>query len=108
MSRAPFIRNSATSKAAAEAVESKLPHREYAVLQYIRERGYVGATDDELERHFVTHGWASPTARARRVRLCEKGLLQDSGGRRLTQHRRMAVVWIPVSREPDLFDGREP
>jgi hypothetical protein len=108
VTRAPFIPGSETSKAAAESVEQKLPRREYEVLRYIVERGYVGVTDDDLERHFVAEGWATPTARARRVRLCEKGLLKDSGGRRLTRFKRLAVVWVLAEREAELFDGREP
>ena len=107
MNHAPHILGSETSRAAAQAIEPKLPAKEYAVLRYIVERGYVGATDDELERHFVAIGWATPTARARRVRLCEKGLLRDSGERRLTRHGKLATVWVPAEVEPDLFAGRE-
>ena len=108
MTRAPYARNSATSKAAADAIEPVLPFREYEVMRFILERGYVGATDDELQEHFTAppFNWASPTARARRVRLCEKGLLRDSGGRRLTQFKRMAIVWVSTENEPDLFEGR--
>ena len=105
MKSAPYVPGNETSRAAARAIEPKLPAKEYAVVRYIVERGYVGATDDELERHFVAIGWATPTARARRVRLCEKGLLRDSGGRRLTRHNRLSVVWIPAEVEPDLFSG---
>ena len=107
MTHAPHIPGSETSRAAAASIEPKLPAKEYAVMQYVRERGYVGATDDELEHYFVGCGWASPTARARRVRLCEKGLLRDSGGRRLTRHGKLATVWVPAEVEPDLFAGRE-
>ena len=107
MMQAPYIRNSNTSRAAAESIEPKLPAKEYAVWRFILERGRVGATDDELEWHFVAEGWASPTARARRVRMCEKGLLKDSGGRRLTRHKKMATVWTPAALEPDLLAGRE-
>jgi hypothetical protein len=107
VTHAPHVPSSDTSRAAAAAIEPKLPAKEYAVWRFIVERGYVGATDDELEREFVGRGWATPTARARRVRLCEKGLLRDSGGRRLTRHKRLSVVWIPAEVEPDLFAGRE-
>ena len=106
MTRAPFIPASDTSRAAAAAIEPKLPAKEYAVWRFIVERGYVGATDDELERRFVAEGWATPTARARRVSLCRKGLLRDSGGRRLTRHKKLAAVWVAAAQERDLFEER--
>ena len=104
MSKAPFIPGSDTSKAAAEAVEPKLNRMEYAVYRYIAERGNTGATDDELAIHFAA--WAPETARARRVALKHNGLIRDSCGRRYTQRRRLATVWVLAEREPDLFEGR--
>ena len=94
MMRAPFIPTSDTSRAAAAAIGPKLNRMEYAVWRFIVERGFMGATDDELERHFVAEGWATPTARARRVELKYVGLVRNSGFRRLTRHGRMAVVWV--------------
>ena len=103
MTRAPHIPGSETSRAAAEALP-KLNRMEYAVLQYIAERGYTGATDDELAIHFAA--WAPETARARRVALWHKGLIRDSLGRRYTRRRRKAAVWVLAEREPTLFEGR--
>ena len=108
MTRAPYIPASDTSRAAAAAIEPNLNRMEYAVWRFIVERGYVGATDDELAIRFMAPpwGWAAETARARRIGLMRKGLLRDSGGRRLTRHKKFAAVWVAAERERDLFEGR--
>ena len=107
MTRAPFIRGSDTSKAAADAIDDpKLNRMEYAVLRFIAEREN-GATDDEITINFTRPpwNWAEPTARARRVELKYVGIVRDSGCRRGTRCGRMAIVWVLAEREPDLFEG---
>ena len=109
MTHAPHVRNSQTSKAAAESLPN-LNKMERLVLTVIRDQGAHGATDDELIRLFTgpyfAFNWAESTARARRVALMHKGLVVDSGKRRRTRPRgnrlgRWAVVWVVA--EPELF-----
>lgn len=87
----PFEAGSDTSAAAAESILDKLNHLESIVLDHLRFRGSMGATDDEVE---VATGLRHQTASARRRTLVLKGLVIDSGRRRATRSGRQAVVWI--------------
>jgi len=90
---APFVTGSDTSREAAENFVD-LNEKEQAVLNYLKNRDFTGATDEELSDQFRPFGWAEPTARARRIALRHKGKVWDSGGRRYTRHGRKAVVWV--------------
>jgi hypothetical protein len=87
----PAQRHSATSVEAAEAIEPKVGTLRRAVLQFIRQRGSDGATDEEIQ---LALNWNPSTQRPRRVELCNLGLVRDSGRTRLTKAGRKAVVWI--------------
>lgn len=87
---APYVRGSATSRAAAVAID---PHREtgeHLVRRLLLAAGERGATDLELQA-------ACPhvrTIRPRRIRLMQDGEVQDSGQRRQTDKGRAAIVWV--------------
>lgn len=87
---APFVRGSATSKAAAESLsEEAMNALQRRVLQFIRDRGEEGATDEECQREL---GMNPSTQRPRRGELASAGLIVESGTR-LTSSRRRATVW---------------
>ena len=52
-------------------------------------------TDQELAARLKIEG---NTLRPRRIELCDRGLVRDSGRRALTKHKRQAIVWeaVPV------------
>lgn len=91
-----YVSGSDTSKEAADLVGSGKRSRAQTlraeVLHYIRGQE-DGATCDEVEQGLdLTHQTASP----RVVELRERGLIVDSGLRRLTRSNRKAVVYKPV------------
>jgi len=89
--RAPFVRGSQTSREAAREIGPHLNALELVVLEFIRDRGDYGATDEELQGET---GLRPDTSRARRVELRDRALVRDSGQRRLTDSGRQAVVWV--------------
>lgn len=61
------------------------------VLDWVAGRGYLGATDEEIEQYLnLRHQSAS----ARRNELVRDGWLIDSSRRRKTTSGREAVVWV--------------
>lgn len=85
-----YAPTSATSKAAADAVEGKVTQQQQRVLNYLRSLpGNIGATDDAIETdlNLINGG------RARRFELVKKGLVIDSGTTRLTDQGQQATVW---------------
>ena len=64
------------------------------VYAFVRSRGALGATDDEIE---VATSLTHQTASARRHDLVAEGRLQKSGLRRRTRAGRTAAVWIESS-----------
>ena len=88
---APHQRHSDTSRAAAEAIEPKRGTKRRIVLDYIREMGDEGATDEEMQRRLFMSG---NTQRPRRVELLDAGFIKDSGARRKTPSGELAVVWV--------------
>lgn len=78
-----------TSVDAARSVRSELPRLEALVLGALR-ASPAGATAQELE---AMTGLSGNTVRPRLVGLRERGLVEDSGGRRATASGRQAVVW---------------
>ena len=87
----PFQRHSATSMAAAAAIEPKAGTLRAAVLTFVRNRGRLGATDEEIQLALHMNG---STERPRRVELQNAGLVIDSTRIRKTRAGRIAVVWI--------------
>ncbi len=93
---APYQPGSQTSKDAATDIVPRLHALEELTLECFRRAGDEGLTDAELMGLPV---WAErdvlpETARPRRVRLVQSGILMDSKRKRLTPRRRAATVWI--------------
>lgn len=88
----PYVAGSDTSLEAALSVADKVGGKERRVLEALREHG--GSTGDELE---VSLEMLHQTVGARLRGLVLKGLVKDSGKRRLTRAGRKAVVWEAVS-----------
>ena len=89
--RAPYVRHSATSKAAAAGVEPTAGTKRAKVLEYIRSCSAQGATDEEMQ---LCIPLGPNTQRPRRVELLRAGLIVDSGLTRKTVGGLDAVVWV--------------
>jgi hypothetical protein len=63
------------------------------VLEYIREQGPAGSTDDQLEEVFPNSG---TPPRCRRVELVRLGQVMASGRTRPTRSGHAATVWVAV------------
>ena len=87
---APAQRHSATSLAAAVAIEPVSGKDRLRVLLYLREQGQRGATDEQIQDAL---GLPGSTERPRRIELWEKGLVWKSIETRLTRSGRKATVW---------------
>jgi len=83
--------NTDTSKLAAEEIKPHLGHLQSTVYSYILKQGDSGATCEEVERALDL---AHQTASARVYELHHKGRIKDSGHRRLTTKKRLAIVWV--------------
>jgi len=79
-----------TSVEAAESVVGKLRELQIKVLDELETAGVNGLTDYELEERCGSHG---STYRTRRSELVEKGLVLDSGRRRVIADSNR-IVWI--------------
>lgn len=95
----PYIRSSETSRQAAKAIEPHLSKQEALVMMCLMS-AYAfennGLTDEQIQ------GWTgleASSARPRRVALCEKGKIKDSGERRNTRSGRPAVIWIATKEQ---------
>lgn len=88
---APFQRHSDTSREAAFAIDDKLNALQARVLAAIASCESHGATDEELQERLALN---PSTERPRRIELCDKRFVVDSGRRRLTRAGRRAVVWV--------------
>lgn len=97
MPDAPFVSHSSTSRAAAEAIDPSTVTLRDQVLQWIRDRGGDGATDEEIQ---LGLGINPSTERPRRRELQQAGFIVDSGQVRRTRSRRDAVVWVAIRGEP--------
>lgn len=85
---APYVAGSETSKEAALSVAPHLGALQSRVLAWFQQHGC--GTDEEL----IDSLKLSPsTARPRRIELCAKGLIQDSGMKQGTRSGRKAVIW---------------
>ena len=84
----PFVRESDTSLAAAQAALPNAGTKRREVYDQILNRG--GLIDDEIE---VILAMRHQTVSARRRELVLLGLVGDSGKKRRTRSSRFAVVW---------------
>jgi hypothetical protein len=82
------IGGSDTMVESAKAIALDSPNLRARVLKVIVDKG--GATDEEIE---TVTGLKHQTASARRRELVIRGLVEDSGERRLTTSGRKAIVW---------------
>jgi hypothetical protein len=91
--KAPHVRGSATSEAAARKMDRKLAGKREAVLRVFMVAGAVvpGLTDNDVLRTLTGRGWSANTPRARRVELVTDSWLEDSGER-----RNGSIVWRPT------------
>lgn len=83
----PFQKHSPTSKAASRktsAVRDRI-----RVAQWLKRRWDRGLTDDQMQTKMDGN-----TQRPRRVELCERDLVINSGRKKPTGKGRQAVVWI--------------
>lgn len=83
-----------TSREAARMIENRMGRLQELVLRTITNAGMRGKTDLELEHDLELIG---STVRPRRRELELKGLIVDSGLRRLTQAGRRSIVWRVAS-----------
>lgn len=79
-----------TSAQAAHEMRPHIARLEAVVLQCIKDAGEAGACDHEIES---ATGLAHQTASARRRGLVLRGLVEDSGMRRVTPSGRAAKAW---------------
>lgn len=83
--------HSPTSVQAAKEIASLAPKRREQVLEFLKERGALGATDEEGQELM---GWGPNSYRPRRVELVALKLVRESGTLRRTKADKLAVVWI--------------
>jgi predicted ArsR family transcriptional regulator len=86
--RAPSVRGSATSAAAADSLGGATLNRLHRlVLEYLREHG--PATDEEIAAGLSMN---PSTARPRRIELVRRGMVVEAGTRK-TASGRYATAW---------------
>lgn len=90
MSDAPFQPHSETSWEASIAIGAHLGPQQKRILEFLHRCGAFGATDGEMQDILKMN---PSTQRPRRIELCQRGLVEDSGGTRYTGARRRATVW---------------
>jgi hypothetical protein len=83
----------ATSVAAADAIKPCADTLRARVLDYIREQGKTGATDDEIQVALNMNG---STQRPRRVELFQAGKICMAPMMRKTRAGRNANVWVAI------------
>lgn len=88
--RAPAQQHSVTSMQAADSLDAtRLNALHRQVLAFLRQRGDLGATDEEMQ---IGIPMAPSTQRPRRVELARRGLVVEAGVRK-TSSGRNANVW---------------
>lgn len=87
----PPTNGTATSNAAAEAIEPRAEILRGRVLAYLRERGADGATDDEIQQALGLDG---NTQRPRRYELERMDLVKKTERKRPTSSGRQAFVYV--------------
>jgi hypothetical protein len=81
----------ATSKAAAKAIEPHINSQQQAMLHWYRTYGSNGVTDQEM---VDSSGFSGDSVRPRRGELVSMGLVVDSGRTRATKTGRQATVFV--------------
>jgi len=90
-------RKSVSAETLASLDEPLLARLQTSVYETLRTMRTFGATVDELEKKLhLSHQSCSP----RVLELRQKGLVVDSGKRRLTRSGRRARVWVHVAFRP--------
>lgn len=83
-----------TAKGAGIAVDERLPALERQVMGCLRRRGVAGGTSEEISADLeLSRVTVSPRLRP----LANKGLIRDSGARRLGSSGRPGIVWVIAS-----------
>lgn len=88
---APGHRGVETSIAAANALTHKLGRLQRLAHEAIRAAGWLGLTADELAERLDMDRYS---IQPRTSELKRKGLIRDSGQRRLNSSGKQAIVWI--------------
>lgn len=91
--RPPRHERGATSSTAARRIRQDTGRLERLVLETLQRAGRRGLTDAEAQQRL---NLAGDTQRPRRIDLVHRGLIVDSGCRRVTPRGRFAVVWVVV------------
>src|SRR5512139_742320 len=90
---APFVRGSVTSLEAGESIVPRISVLQSAILNYLKRRGALGATDEEIQNALAMN---PSTERPRRIELAQKGLIVEADATRPTRSGRQATVWMSV------------
>lgn len=90
-SAAPYQRHSETSKESALNAEPKAGTKRFLLLEFLRARGAVGATDEEMQDALHIN---PNTQRPRRGELVERKFVVESDITRTTTSGGKATVWI--------------
>lgn len=88
---APYVRGSATSKAAANRAQSRTHIDRSMLLTYLRKCGLEGATDEEMQ---LATGICGDRQRPRRGDLDKCGLICKTDRTRKTLSGNLACVWV--------------
>lgn len=87
-----------TSKLSAESVADAAKSRSRMALAFITERAARGATADEVASALE---WERYSSRPRLAELHKRGVIVDSGGRRVGVSGRAQAVWVTPQHGPD-------
>lgn len=89
-----FVHGNEPSREAAQSMVRPATRLRAEVLQFIRNEGTRGATDEEI---VLGLGINPSTARPRRIELVEQGLVADTGQFRPGRSGRAMTVWRAVT-----------
>jgi len=87
-----------TSIEAAGAIKPKAKSLRTQVYEWVKARGHLGATQDEIEHGMPMH---SNTAAPRRCELRNAGMIVHSGRYRKTRAGNRAIVWVAKDFAPE-------
>jgi len=87
----PHQSHSETSAAAANDIKDDARTLRFKVYAHIKQCGAMGATDEEVQ---VAMGLQLQTEVPRRRELVIRGLVVDSGLKRMTRSNRRATAWV--------------
>ncbi len=87
----PHQSHSETSAESAKEIKESARSLRFKVYAYIKGRGAIGATDEEIQ---LDLGMQLQTEVPRRRELVMRGLVVDGGMKRLTRSDRQATAWV--------------